>query len=199
MAPPPATWHDAYPAVRRVLLPRRRIARRVRALSRQIARHYRGREITLVPVLTGSVIFLADLIRRLPLPVRLSPVGVRSYPGRSVESRGAALVQPPGDDLAGRHVLVVDDILDGGATLGLLLDTVGAMAPASLAACVLLKKRRDDRPVGVEPDFVGFDIPNVFVVGYGLDFDGRYRNLPDVCVLNQHARPTRERAKEARP
>ena len=182
------SWQDVYADIARVVIPRQRIAERIRGLSREIAARYAGKELVLVGVLTGSLIFLADLIRTLPLQVRLRLVAVSSYPGTSVESQGPRVTQPPLEDLSGRHVLLVDDILDGGGTLRLLTGVVTAMSPASFATCVLLCKQRDDRPDRIEADYVGFQIPDEFVVGYGLDFDDRYRNLPDICVLQVHAR-----------
>lgn len=179
----PGHWADVYPDIARVLLSREQIADRVHQLSRRIAQRYEGGELTIVGVLTGSLVFLADLIRELSLPVRVSMVTIRSYPGEATRSQGPRLVLPPEEDLAGRNVLLLDDILDGGETLALLARTVEAMAPASLASCVLLYKDRPDRPDRIRPQYVGFDIPDEFVVGYGLDFGDRYRNLPDICVL----------------
>ena len=179
----PGQWADVYPDIARVLLSRERIADRVGQLSRRIARRYEGRELTIVAVLTGSLVFLADLIRELSLPVRVSLVTIRSYPGAATRSHGPQLVLAPEEDFAGRNVLLLDDILDGGETLALLARTVEAMSPASLASCVLLYKDRPDRSDRARPEYVGFDIPDEFVVGYGLDFDDRYRNLPDICVL----------------
>jgi hypoxanthine phosphoribosyltransferase len=179
----PGQWAEVYPDIARVLLSRDQISDRVGRLSRRIARRYEGGELTIVAVLTGSLVFLADLIRELSLPVRVSLVAIRSYPGDATRSQGPRLVLPVDGDLAARNVLLLDDILDGGETLALLARTVEAMSPASLASCVLLYKDRPDRPDRVRPEYVGFDIPDEFVVGYGLDFDDRYRNLPDICVL----------------
>ena len=169
----------------------------------------------MVAVLWGSVVFLSDLLRRLPLRLTVHGVGVRSYGGRSIRSKGARFYLPLEAPLAGRHVLVVDDILDSGQTLRVVLDKVAACRPASVRTCVLLRKPppQDDRspqrlargglpraspsrvrragPSRIEPDFVGFDIGSEFVVGYGLDYDGRYRNLADLCVLKRHDRAAR--------
>lgn len=184
----PGQWAEVYPDIARVLLSREQIADRVRELSREIAQRHEGGELTIVAVLTGSLVFLADLIRELSLPVRVSLVTIRSYPGTATRSQGPRLVFPPEEDFAGRNVLLLDDILDGGETLELLANTVETMAPASLASCVLLYKDRPDRPDRVRPEFVGFDVPDEFVVGYGLDFGDRYRNLPDICVLKSLSR-----------
>jgi hypoxanthine phosphoribosyltransferase len=180
------------PAPGRVLIDRERIAARVRDLGATIAADLSqsagpGGRVVLVPVLTGSIVFVADLIRQMPLKLSLGVVAVSSYPGAATRSRAAAggAVGIRGDvptDLGGKHLLVVDDILDSGRTLGLMRRLIEAQRPASLRVCVLLRKecrRAEDVPV----DYAGFEIPNVFVVGYGLDYDGFYRNLPDIVEL----------------
>jgi hypoxanthine phosphoribosyltransferase len=191
---------DLYRDVARVVISRARLRRRVRELARQIALRYAGEELAVVGALCGAMIFLADLVRQLPLRVTLHMVGIRSYAGPATRPRGLDLYLPLDADLRGRHVLVVDDILDGGKTLRTMMEMAAAMRPASLRSCVLLRKgaegelpmpRAGDSPTS--PDFVGFQVGPEFVVGYGLDFDGRYRNLPEVCVLKRHARRGRTR------
>ena len=165
--------------VGKVLVTREEIARRVAGLGREIASAYQGREITIVAVLTGSLIFLADLIRQLPNRMRIFPIFVSSYPGASTESRGPRLGAMP--ELPAGDVLIVDDILDTGQTLAALADHCRPRA-ASVRVCVLLNKKRTvARPI--QADFAGFDIGEEFVVGYGLDFDNLYRNLPDIREL----------------
>lgn len=185
-----------------ILIDREKIAGRVRALGRELAadleaelrRDNAGRDaaedagrVVFVPILTGALIFTADLVRELPLKLSLRVVAVSSYPGTSVESKGAKLAGELPRDLAGKHVVVVDDILDSGQTLGLVEDLIRMQKPASVRVCVLLRKPESVRKRAVEARYVGFDIPNEFVVGYGLDFDGFYRNLPDICVLKDEA------------
>lgn len=168
----------------RVLFSRPRIAARVGELAREISRHYaQCEQLTIVAVLTGSLIFLADLIRQMPLRLRLDLVSICSYPGPAIRSQGPRFTLPLAADLAGKDVLVVDDILDSGQTLAALLEEIRAQGPASVRACVLLRKDRQDLPHRLAVDFFGFDVANEFVVGYGLDFDHLYRNLPDICVL----------------
>lgn len=177
--------------VHRVLLDREAIAARVSALGRAIADDLEApgeasREIVMVPILTGSIVFVADLIRHLPQRLRIGVMSVSSYPGRSIESKSALIRGSLPDDLAGRHVLIVDDILDTGQTLGLVKQIVLEHHPAQVRTCVLLRKDRK-RIEEIEVDYVGFDIPDVFVVGYGLDYNDYYRNLPDLVTLRPEA------------
>ncbi len=172
--------------IARVVVSRDDIAKRVGELGLAISDCYADEELTILAVLTGSLIFLGDLIRKLPMRMRLDLVSVCSYPGRSKESQGPHFTTPIPANLTGRHVLVIDDILDSGGTLRVLLDAVEKMGPASLRSCVLLRKDRPDLSNRITPDFVGFEVPNEFLVGYGLDFDHLYRNLPEICVLDRH-------------
>jgi len=167
--------------VGRVMVARQAIARRVAELGREISDAYAGRELTIAAVLTGSLIFLADLIRHMPNRMRICLITVSSYPGASVESAGSPRLGPMPDLPAGSDVLILDDILDSGQTLAALVARCRLTA-ASVRTCVLLKKKRKI-PRPVQPDFVGFDIGEEFVVGYGLDFDNLYRNLPDIREL----------------
>ena len=172
--------------VERVVVPREQIARRVDEIAREITDCYDGEDLTVVAVLPGSLIFLADLMRRLPLRLHVDVVSICSYPGGATVSRGPRFDLPVASDLAGRQVLIVDDILDSARTLGALRTEIRAVGPASLRACVLLQKDRPDLGDRAAAEFVGFHLPDEFIVGYGLDFDGLYRNLPDLCVLKPH-------------
>lgn len=179
----------------RVLIARDSIAQRTQALGDELARDLieelrregdaveQGKRIVLLPVLTGAIVFAADLIRRMPLNLSMGLVTVSSYPGASTTSKGAKLRGELPTNLGGKHVVVVDDILDTGQTLGLLRDMILEQKPASLRICVLLRKQGVKRDVDVDADYIGFDIPNAFVVGYGLDHDGMYRNLPDIVAM----------------
>jgi hypoxanthine phosphoribosyltransferase len=165
-----------------VLLSAEQIQRRVGELARQIAVDYHGRPVTIVGVLTGSLIFLADLIRHLDLPLRVGLIQASSYRGPATTA-GALHVQPDlTPDVRGRHVLLLDDILDTGQTLGHLVRHLHGLGAASLRVAVLLRKRGRQQ-VPLEPDYCGFDIPDAFVVGYGLDFNDEYRHLPHIAVL----------------
>ncbi len=174
-----------------ILIDRRSIALRIEALAAQITRDLMAVApepdpgITLVPLLTGSFIFAADLIRHLPVKLKIRLLSVSSYPGTATTSRGAQIMDDLSHlpaSLAGQHVLVVDDILDSGNTLRLVEETLRAMNPASLRTCVLLRKERP-QAMAYAVDYVAFDIPDAFVVGYGLDFNDHYRNLPDIVTL----------------
>lgn len=183
-----------------ILIGEREIAGRVSAIATELSESLRAdlrREglgldapgrVVFIPVLSGAIVFFADLIRQLPVALSTELVSVSSYRGATTESLGASVVGALPRDLAGKHVVIVDDILDTGRTLGLLKAEIAAQQPASLRICVLLRKERE-RDVPVEADLVGFDIPDVFIVGYGLDYDGHYRNLRDIRLLDEGAGP----------
>lgn len=153
--------------------------------------------VVMIPVMTGAIVFVADLIRAMPMRLSLRLVAVSSYPGASVQSKGAKLAAEIPGDLAGKHVVVVDDILDSGQTLGLVHELIAAQKPASLRFCVLLRKPDRVRRRAVDVQYVGFEIPDEFVVGYGLDFDGHYRNVPHIATL-RHEVVERVRRRAAR-
>ncbi|MCK6486202.1 MAG: hypoxanthine phosphoribosyltransferase [Phycisphaerae bacterium] len=172
--------------IERTLISSEDLARRVRELADEIAATYAGRPdgLVIVPILSGSVIFLADLIRCMPFKMRVGLMAVSSYRGATTQSRGARVLQPLGIDITDRHVLVLDDILDTGNTLRLVVDQLKRQNPASLRVCVLLRKP-NKAPKSLQVDFVGFDIEDVFVVGYGLDYNDLYRNWPGIGVLKR--------------
>ncbi len=162
------------------------IARRVRELGGEIAQEYAGRSLTLVGVLRGATLFLADLARAIDLPLVIDFVTMASY-GQGTESSGAVrVVQPAMTDLRGRDVLIVEDIVDTGLTLVALIEYLRHFQPRTIGVCTFLSKRARRR-VATSLDFVGFEIPDRFVVGYGLDYAERYRNLPYVGTLKPEA------------
>jgi hypoxanthine phosphoribosyltransferase len=165
-----------------VLIPADRIRDRLDELAREIARAYDGRPVTVVGILTGCLVFMADLIRRIDLPLRVAFLTASSYRGPST-TPGKLLIQDELlPDLTGRHVLLLDDILDTGKTLTRVVAHLIDRGAASVKVGVLLRKvGRQEVPF--EPDFVGFTIPDKFVVGYGLDFNDEYRHLPHIGVL----------------
>ena len=169
--------------IEKVLIPAPQIHDRVVQLAGEITAEI-GTDtgLTIVPVLTGAMIFTADLIRQMPVRMKINLMSVSSYPGAALRTQGANVVAKQLGDVSGRHVLLVDDILDSGGTLKTVVPVLQQLGAASVRICVLLRK---DRPTAreVHADHVGFDIPDEFVVGYGLDFDNVYRNLPDICTL----------------
>jgi hypoxanthine phosphoribosyltransferase len=167
----------------RVLVAEDKLAARVAELAQAIARDYARATPVLVGVLQGAVPFVADLMRRLPIDVTLDFVRASSYGAATTSSGTVRLVVDLTVDIADRDVLIVDDIIDTGLTLAALKRNFQARGPRTVRTCVLLDKG-GQRQVDVPIDYVGFTIPNVFVVGYGLDYDGFYRNLPHVAALD---------------
>ena len=166
----------------RVLLSREEIAATVKRLAAEIKRDYLNKRPLLIGILKGSFMFMADLIRRLDLPLEVEFIRLSSY-GKGTESSGKVRVmQGLRSAVAGRDVLVIEDIVDTGLTTGYLLDYLRKKKPLSLKLCALTDKP-SRRQVPVMIDYLGFTVPNRFLVGYGLDFDEQYRNLPDICVL----------------
>ena len=166
----------------RPYIPRERIRERIETLGRDIASDYAGRELVLVCVLKGSFIFCADLARAVDLPLRIEFLGVRSYGDATVSSGVVEITQDLSRAIEGEHVLVVEDIVDTGLTSAFLLEHLRTRRPASVRLCALLHKpSRTQRTVPI--DYLGFSIEDYFVVGFGLDQAQRYRNLPDLCIL----------------
>ena len=174
----PRAWRGE---VERILITEAQLAKRVRTLSTEIERDFKGRELVVVSLLSGTVMFLADLIRHLSLPLRLDFIGVSSY-GAGTTSGELVFTKELRLDVRGRDVLLVDDILDTGRTMKRVLARLRPLKPRRIKTCVLLDKlaRRVEK---VRADYVGFTIPDLFVIGYGLDYAERYRNVPFVGVL----------------
>ncbi len=182
--------------IERILIDRSRIAERIREMGAQLRRDYEPllgegdseADLVLVPVLTGSIIFVADLMRELPHKVRISVIGASSYPGRATASTGEVRIAGDlvagSEDLKGKHVLIVDDILDSGRTITRIREEISRKNPLSVRVCVLLRKTIPSA-MNTPCEYVGFDIPDEFVVGYGLDYDNYYRNLPDIGTLKK--------------
>lgn len=167
----------------KILIPSDRLQARVHELGAQISRDYGDARPLLVCVLKGGVIFLSDLSRALSIPHEMDFMAISSYGGKRIESSGVVrILMDLNASIENRHVLIVEDIIDTGHTLHYMIDTLKARNPASLKICTLLNKP-DRRDVEIHLDYTGFDIPNEFVVGYGLDFDELYRNLPYIGVL----------------
>ncbi len=169
--------------VERILFHEQTILSRLDEIAREITDAYREKDLTIIAVLNGSLIFTADLLRRIPLPLKLDCLSVSSYHGGTESTGTVTFDQLSLPEIDGRHVLIVDDILDSGRTLHAICGKLRAeAAPLSVKICVLLRKKKE-RAEEMEADWVGFEIGDEFVIGYGLDFDERYRNLPFVGVL----------------
>ncbi|MEN2738496.1 hypoxanthine phosphoribosyltransferase [Microbacterium sp. X-17] len=168
-----------------VLVTEEQIRARLEEIAQQVAADYRGQNLLLVGVLKGAVMVMADFARALPMVVPMDWMAVSSY-GTGTRSSGVVQIRKDLDtDIHDRHVLIVEDIIDSGLTLSWLLDNFASRGAASVEVFALLRKP-DAAKVHVDCRYVGFDIPNEFVVGYGLDFAERYRNLRDVAVLSRH-------------
>jgi hypoxanthine phosphoribosyltransferase len=168
-----------------ILVDQAALQHRVAELGQQISVDYKGKDLVLICVLKGGVVFLTDLMRQITIPHEIDFMAISSYGVGQRESSGAVrLVLDLKIDIAGRDVLIVEDIVDSGRTMDYLLRTFWARKPTSLRVCTLLNKP-SRRVLDVPLDYVGFDIPDEFVLGYGLDFDEKHRNLPAVAVLKK--------------
>lgn len=173
-----------HPQMQKVLLTEEEIQGRVRQMASQISADYAGRDPLLVGILKGAFIFLADLVRHLTIPVRLDFMAVSSYGSASESSGAVRILKDLDQSIEGLHVLLVEDIVDTGLTLNYLRENLRARGPASLKVCTLLDKP-SRRLVEVRIDYNGFTIPDEFVVGYGLDYNGNYRHFRDIMVLKR--------------
>lgn len=168
----------------KVIIPREEIANKVAELATQLRKDYRGKNPLLIGILKGSFVFLSDLVRAMNIPVEIDFTRLSSY-GACTETSGKIKVLKRLEiPIKGRHVLVVEDIVDSGLTVSFLLDYVKLRKPASLKLCTLFDKP-SRRKIEVPIDYRGFTIPDVFVVGYGLDYNQQFRYLPDLCILEE--------------
>jgi hypoxanthine phosphoribosyltransferase len=170
------------PEIASVLVRREEIGRRIAELGRSITEDYSGREPVLISVLTGGTLFLADLIRATGLPLWVDFISISAYGGADESMGRVRVLKDLEEDIGGRDVLLVEDIVDTGLTLSYLRSALAAREPASIEVCTLLDKAIR-RIAPLELRYVGFECPDRFVVGYGLDFRGRYRNLPDIVAI----------------
>lgn len=166
-----------------ILVTEEQLKAKVHELGAQITRDYAGRDLLLVSILKGSVVFMADLMRAIQMPCGIDFMVVSSYGGANTTSTGLVkIVKDLDQDLSGKDLLIVEDILDTGITLSHLVPMLKLRNPASVRLCTILSKP-SRRKADIEPDYLGFEVPDEFVVGYGLDYDEKYRNLPYVGVL----------------
>jgi hypoxanthine phosphoribosyltransferase len=168
--------------LQQILLSKEKISQRIAELGLEIDRHYKGKEILLVTLLDGAIVFTADLIRNLSIPLRLDCMRVSSYGNSTDPETAPRILSSLKSEVSGKHVLLVDDILDTGKTMKRVHDEVLSKNPASVHSCVFLDKP-DRRENDFRSDWTGFSIPDEFVVGYGLDYAGKYRQLPYVGTL----------------
>lgn len=167
--------------IEKVLISEEMIKQRTQELAKKISDDYRGKRLILVCVLTGAMVFFADLIRQIDIPVEVDTIVASSYGAGMTTSGSVRISKDIKYDISGKHVILVEDIIDTGVTLKTLTKMLATRAPESLKVCSLLDKP-SRRKVDFEGDYVGFKIPDEFVVGYGLDYAEKYRNLPEVCV-----------------
>ena len=169
--------------IKEVLIPKSEIEAKLEELGARITEEYQGKELLMVCILRGASIFFADLVRKINLPLKIDFMSISSY-GSGARSSGEVKINKDLDkSIEGKHVIVVEDIVDSGNTLSYLKEVLLARQPASLKICTLLDKP-SRREVSLEADYVGFVVPNEFVIGYGLDYAELYRNLDEVCVLD---------------
>ncbi len=168
------------------------IKNRVSALAQRLVVDYKHKNLTIIGVLNGSLIFLSDLIRQIPLPVKIDTIRANTYAGASTFPKAEMeIIHHIKINVKGEHILIVDDVLDTGKTISEIVRMITKHEPLSIKVCVLLNKTAR-REMGIVPDYCCFEIENKFVVGYGLDFDNRYRNLPYIAVLRDDVMTTQK-------
>jgi hypoxanthine phosphoribosyltransferase len=175
---------DARASVGEILVSEEELQRKISEIAARISDDYRGRELLVIGVLKGAVFFIADLVRQVDVPCEIDFMAVSSYGSQTHSSGVVRILKDLDIPIAGRHVLIVEDIIDSGLTLSYLLKNLASRDPASLEICALLTKPRHRR-LGISTRYVGFELPDVFVVGYGLDHAERFRNLPFIAALDQ--------------
>lgn len=166
-----------------VLISQEKVEERIKELAAQISKEYEGEEVLLICILKGSIFFTTELAKHISIPVKFDFMSVSSYGDATVSSGRVKIIKDLDDSIEGKNVIVIEDIIDSGRTLHHLLALLSVRGPKSLKLCTLLDKP-DRREIDVDVDYTGFKIPDAFVVGYGLDYKQRYRNLPFVGVLN---------------
>lgn len=168
--------------IQEVLIGEQEVQEKIQELAARISKDYAGKDLLLVCILKGSYIFCADLARKMTIPVSMDFMAVSSYRDAAVSSGAVMIIKDLDSNIAGKHVLIIEDIVDTGLTLKYLLENLKSRQPLSVEVCTLLDKP-DRRKVEVPVKYNGFIVPDVFIVGYGLDYQEKYRQLPDVCVL----------------
>ena len=165
-----------------IMISEKEVDERIEALGEEISKHYEGKQIHLICILKGGAFFMCELAKRIKIPLTIDFMSVSSYGGLTESSGVVKIVKDLDEPLEGKEVIIVEDIIDSGRTLSYLMEMMSKRNPSSLALCTLLNKP-DRRVVEVAVDYIGFDIEDKFVVGYGLDYDQKYRNLPFIGVV----------------
>lgn len=168
--------------IAKVLITKEQLQKRAEELGRQISEDYKGEEVTLVCILRGASVFFADLLRNITIPCEIDFIAVSSYGSGTTSSGEVKLVKDLSSTIEGENVIIVEDIMDTGVTLSYLKRLLLARKPKSIKICACIDKP-ERRKADIESDYIGFAVPNEFIVGYGLDYNEKYRNLPDICVL----------------
>lgn len=175
---------NLYRDIQNVLISKQDIAQKIKQIAKQLSVDYADKNPLMICILKGSFMFFADLLREMDIPLEVEFIAISSYGSGSKTSGEVKVVKDTDKSLEGRHVIIIEDIIDTGLTLSYLKNMLERRAPASLKICALLDKP-ERRKIDIEADYLGFKIPNHYVVGYGLDYAQKYRNLPDICVLKE--------------
>ncbi|MCF0121354.1 MAG: hypoxanthine phosphoribosyltransferase [Oscillospiraceae bacterium] len=170
--------------VERILFTEAEIKQRVKELGAQITNDYEGKELVVIGILKGAFVFMSDLVRAIDLDCRIDFMSVSSYGDGTMTTGQVNIMRDIGCDIAGKHVIIVEDILDTGVTLSYLKSYLANRWPASIKICTMLDKP-SRRRADITPDYCGYTVPDAFIVGYGLDYAERYRNIPEICVLKE--------------
>jgi hypoxanthine phosphoribosyltransferase len=171
-----------YNDIEKTLLTKEQIAERIKVLGEEITKKYEGEEVVVIGVLKGCVVFMTDLIRNIDLPMDIDFMVASSYGADTKSSGNVKIIKDINIDVHNKNVIIVEDIIDTGLTMKNLKEIFEVRQCKSISICTLLDKK-ERRKVEIDADYIGFDVPNEFVVGYGLDYNGKYRNIPDICVL----------------
>lgn len=170
--------------IKSILIDEEALQLKIKELGEQITKDYQGKDLLVICILKGAVMFVSDLIKRIDLPLEIDFMAISSY-GNSTKSSGIVrIIKDLNEEIKGKHILIVEDIIDSGLTLSYLIDNLKSREPASVAICTLLDKP-DNRKTDIDIVYTGFVVPDEFVVGYGLDYAEKYRNLPFIAVLKE--------------
>lgn len=172
--------------IKKVIITREEMQKKSEELGKRISQDFEGRDLVLIGVLKGSIVFMVDLMRNISIPITIDFISVSSYGDKATSSGEVTLMKDTDRGVEGKDILIVEDIMDTGLTLKYIKDIFAARKAKSISICTALDKpSRRDKNIDIKANYVGFEIPDEFVVGYGLDYSERYRNIPDICVLDE--------------